>query len=126
LRLFESLAADDVLFVDSSHVAKIGSDVCFILFEILPRLAPGVVVHFHDVFWPLEYPRSWAVEQLRGWNEIYFLRSFLMYNTSFEIMFFNSYFASRHEGLALQTCPDFMKNPGGGLWLRKTGSLADA
>jgi hypothetical protein len=57
---FEALQANDILFVDSSHVAKAGSDVCFEIFEILPRLRPGVVVHFHDCFWPFEYPKKWV------------------------------------------------------------------
>lgn len=121
LQNFESLQANDILFIDSSHVAKAGSDVCFELFSILPRLRPGVIVHFHDCFWPFEYPKAWLVEQNRGWNELYFLRAFLTYNDAFEILFFNSYFAARHPGeiLSYPRSP-VLKNPGGGLWLRKT------
>jgi hypothetical protein len=117
---FEALQANDILFVDSSHVAKAGSDVCFEIFEILPRLRPGVVVHFHDCFWPFEYPKKWAVDENRSWNELYFLRSFLMYNDVFEIVFFNSYFASCHAGeVAAYPNTPFLRNPGGGLWLQK-------
>lgn len=117
---FEALQPNDILFVDSSHVAKAGSDVCFEIFEILPRLNCGVAVHFHDCFWPFEYPIEWMIEQNRSWNELYFIRSFLMYNDSFEIMFFNSYFAAMHgnEVTAFPETP-VLKNPGGGLWLRK-------
>jgi hypothetical protein len=50
LEVFDILEANDVLFVDSSHVVKIGIDVQHILSKILPRLKPGVHVHFHDVF----------------------------------------------------------------------------
>ena len=56
---FEALEAGDILFIDSTHVLRTGSDVCFELFEVLPRLASGVLVHFHDMFWPFEYPRLW-------------------------------------------------------------------
>jgi predicted O-methyltransferase YrrM len=57
--LLEQLRANDILFIDSSHVSKAGSDVNHILFELLPRLAPGVFVHFHDVRYPFEYPEEW-------------------------------------------------------------------
>ncbi|RAZ80293.1 class I SAM-dependent methyltransferase [Mesorhizobium atlanticum] len=117
---FESLEANDILFIDSSHVVKAGSDVSFEIFNILPKLQPGVVVHFHDCFWPFEYPKDWLVEQNRGWNELYFLRAFLLYNNAFEIIFFNSYFAARHhKEVAAYPRTPVLKNPGGGLWLRK-------
>jgi hypothetical protein len=58
LELFDSLGAGDVLFVDSSHISKMGSDVNHIFFEILPRLRAGVWVHFHDIFWPFD----WRIE----------------------------------------------------------------
>jgi hypothetical protein len=57
---FERLKKNDILFVDSSHIAKTGSDLNYILFEILPVLKPGVLIHFHDIFYPSEYPRDWV------------------------------------------------------------------
>lgn len=86
LAVFGRLAANDILFVDSSHVGKINSDVLHILFHILPLLKTGVMVHFHDIVWPFEYPRNW-LEEGRAWNEAYFLRAFLQYNPAFEILF---------------------------------------
>src|SRR5690606_25350779 len=68
---FEALEANDILFLDSSHVMKIGSDVQYEFFEIIPRLRPGVLVHFHDIFLPREYPREWVVDDQRFWNEQY-------------------------------------------------------
>ena len=62
--MFEVLEAGDILFINSTHVLRTGSDVCFELFEVLPRLASGVFVHFHDMFWPFEYPRKWAVNRI--------------------------------------------------------------
>jgi hypothetical protein len=116
---FDTLQANDVLFVDSSHVVKTGSDLHHILFEIIPRLAPGVILHFHDIFWPFEYPAAWAVDQLRGWNEIYMLRAFLTNNPGFEILFFNDYYAKLHATSVVATAPLMARNPGGGLWLQK-------
>src|SRR5262245_14012922 len=56
---FRALESGDILFVDSSHVAKVGSDVLTVFFGILPELRPGVLVHFHDILWPFQYPKSW-------------------------------------------------------------------
>jgi predicted O-methyltransferase YrrM len=118
--LYEALEAGDVLFIDSTHVSKAGSDVNFELFEILPRLKPGVIVHVHDIFYPFEYPEDWIFRQRRSWNEAYTLRAFLSFNPAFEILFFNDYFGRHHADHARRTLPRFLENPGGGLWLRKT------
>jgi len=70
---FECLEENDILFIDSSHLLKIGSDVQFL--EVLPRLKTGVIVHIHDVFLPANYSRNWVVDDLR----------FGMSNTSFRL-----------------------------------------
>ncbi|MCV2875068.1 class I SAM-dependent methyltransferase [Rhodobacteraceae bacterium XHP0102] len=117
--LFKCLEYNDILFIDSSHVAKTGSDLLFELFEILPILKPGVIVHFHDIFWPFEYPDRWLIEENRGWNEIYFVRTFLTYNDKFQILFFNDYFDRCHKDEIAKHDTPFGRNPGGGLWLRR-------
>lgn len=117
--IFDALEANDVLFIDSTHVIKTGSDVCFELFEVLPRLAPGVLVHIHDMFWPFEYPQEWAVEENRSWNELYGVRAFLTHNDSWEFVMFNNYLTLLERDLIDRTFPDFLKNPGGALWLRR-------
>lgn len=118
--IFEELAENDMLFVDSSHVCKTGSDVNKIIFEILPKLKSNVLVHFHDIFFPFEYPKSWVLDwNAFGWNEDYFLRAFLMYNTSFEIVFFNTFLEHFHKERFMATMPDCLKNLGGSLWIRK-------
>lgn len=93
LATFEQLEAGDILFIDSSHVAKTGSDLLREIFDLLPSVAPGVFVHFHDILYPFDYPRSWTVEQNRSWNEAYFVRAFLMYNDAFRVHFWTDYFA---------------------------------
>lgn len=118
--LFAALTAGDVLFVDSAHVLKTGNDLHHVLFEILPVLGPGVVVHFHDVFWPFEYPADWVLTEKRAWNEVYALRAFLSGNAGYETLFFNDYFA-RFRGAAMRAAhPWIGRNTGGSLWLRKT------
>lgn len=116
---FSSLHDGDLLFIDSTHVMKTGSDVNFELFHVLPCLKPGVVIHFHDTFWPFEYPREWAVDDNRSWNELYALRAFLMHNSDYEILFFNHYFADVHREKVALDCPHLVQGLGGGLWLRK-------
>jgi hypothetical protein len=123
--VFRSLAQNDILFVDSSHVGKSHSDVLHILFEILPRLNKGVLVHFHDVMWPFEYPQSW-LEEGRAFNEAYFLRAFLQHNSAFEVLFFNAFMMAQHAELLRVRMPRMLKSPStpetignSSLWLRK-------
>lgn len=96
LSTFEELTAGDLLFIDSSHVVKVGSDVSWLLFEVLPRLQRGVVIHFHDVFWPFDYPEVW-LRAGRAWNEAYFLRSFLQYNEQFALLLFADFLKEFHS-----------------------------
>ena len=116
---FDSLEEGDILFIDSSHVAKIGSDVNFLFFEILPRLAKGVLIHIHDVFVGFEYPLAW-VAQGKAWNEMYVLRAFLQYNQSFKILAFNTFLEHFHQAEFQQHLPLCLKNTGGSIWLQKT------
>jgi hypothetical protein len=120
LAVFEALEAGDILFVDSTHVMRTGSDVCFELFEIMPRLSRGVLVHIHDMFWPFEYPRHWVVDENRSWNELYAVRAFLSYNDTWRIVLFNDYLAKLERTMIEATCPQFMRNTGGALWLQRS------
>jgi predicted O-methyltransferase YrrM len=118
LETFDALASNDILFIDSTHVSKTGSDVNRILFDILPRLSSGVYIHFHDVFYPFEYPKEWVYEG-RAWNEDYILRAFLEYNDAFEIVLFGTWLAKFERDLLRELMPMTLENPGGSLWLRK-------
>lgn len=123
--LFARLQANDFLFIDSSHIAKIGSDVNFLILDILPCLNAGVVIHFHDIPWPFEYPRRWYQDG-RCWNEAYILRAFLQFNDAFEILMFNSFLSQRYASSLRRCCPFFFSRPSNplnlaasSLWLRK-------
>jgi hypothetical protein len=120
---FRALENGDILFIDSSHVSKVGSDVNWIVFEILPVLAEGVYIHFHDVGYPFEYPKEW-IYQGRAWNEAYLLRAFLQFNEAFTIMFFNSFLGQCHAIPLGRALPLASKNPGTSLWLRKGPAAA--
>jgi hypothetical protein len=116
---FDELGAGDVLLVDSSHVLKVDSDLCHLLFRVLPRLAPGVRVHFHDVYWPFEYPRAWVMEG-RAWNEAYAVRAFLSYNDAFRIELFGAYLGTVHADAFRRHVPAARGAIGSSLWLRRT------
>jgi hypothetical protein len=111
-----------VLFVDSSHVAKTGSDVNHLCFDVLPRLRKGVRIHFHDVFLPADYPKAWVLEQNRSWNEQYVVRALLMYSTHFRVLFGSSHAYHAHaEALrAALREPGGAYYGGGSLWLEKS------
>jgi hypothetical protein len=91
LSRFIELEASDILFIDSSHVLALGSDVQYEFLEILPRIKRGVIVHIHDIFFPFEYPKIWVSELWRFFNEQYLLQAFLAFNPCFEVLWCSSY-----------------------------------
>jgi Methyltransferase domain len=123
LDLFKKLKAGDVLFIDSTHVAKTGSDVNYILFEILPALSPGVWIHFHDIMYPFEYPKEWVYEG-RAWNEAYMLRAFLQYNSGYRIRFFNTWMHRFHGDIIGKKMPVCLRNTGGSIWIEKLAAAS--
>lgn len=118
LETFGALQENDVLFIDSSHVSKIGSDVNRLYFDVLPALAPGVLVHIHDVAGSLEYPRHW-LDEGRAWNEQYLLRAFLMYNPAWRIELFTAWLWNTQHRLIAERMPLCARGGGGQMWLRK-------
>ncbi len=117
--MFKELEANDIAFFDSTHVSKCDSDVNHIFFDVLPKLKPGVLIHFHDVFYPFEYPERWLLEVGAAWNEDYLLRAFLQYNDSFEILFFNDYMTRFHNTAVQQAFNRSQQWLGSSIWLRK-------
>jgi predicted O-methyltransferase YrrM len=118
LTVFDRLGDNDFLFIDSTHVSKIGSDVNYLFFEVLPRLKKGVIIHIHDIAANFEYPFKW-IEEGRAWNESYLLRAFLQFNEQFQIILFNSYLGKVHKKWLEENMPVFLKNSGGSIWLRR-------
>ena len=123
LDVFEALGPGDILFLDSSHVLRIGSDVQYVFLEILPRLRAGVLVHVHDVFLPGEYPRDWVLgPEHRFWNEQYLLQAYLADNARVEVVWGGSWMHRRHpEELekALSSYDRQHRFPGS-FWFRRT------
>ena len=90
LEFFDGLQSGDILFIDSSHVVSVGSDVLREYLQILPRLRPGVLIHVHDIFLPSDYPRDAVLNKLWFWSEQYLLQAFLSFNSQFDVLWASS------------------------------------
>jgi predicted O-methyltransferase YrrM len=114
--LFARLGANDLLFIDSSHVIRPQGDVVTEYLEILPALQPGVLVHVHDVFSPRDYLREWVLERLWLWNEQYLLEAFLTNNESWKIIGALNLLHHAHSEELRRVCPYLTRD-------REPGSL---
>ncbi len=119
---FTSLGPNDILFMDSTHVLKLGSDVQYEYLQILPRLNPGVFVHVHDIFLPREYPRDWVMKAHRFWNEQYLLQPFLSFNSSFQVVWAGFYMHLHEPEAVAAAFPayDPKKASPGSFWIKRT------
>ena len=93
---FACLEPNDILFIDSSHTVKFGSDVCYEILEILPNLNAGVWVHIHDIFLPNDYPSEWLIDRRLALNEQYLLEAFLAFSSAFTIRLANHWLWQEH------------------------------
>jgi predicted O-methyltransferase YrrM len=118
---FDKLADGDILFIDSSHVLKIGSDVHYEYLDVLPRLRTGVIVHIHDIFLPAEYPKDLVLKARNFWNEQYLLQAFLAFNESFEILWAGSYMHLKHPDELASAFSSYERSKTwpGSFWLRR-------
>lgn len=113
--IFDELEPGDVLFIDSSHVAKAGSDVTYLMLDLLPALPSGVHVHVHDIVWPFEY-RDWVLDG-RFWNEAYLLRALLVNNDRLKITWFSNQLAFKESDEVGQLLPIWKRDPGTSMWM---------
>jgi Methyltransferase domain len=117
-----ALESGDFLFVDTTHTVKTGGDVTRIVLDLLPQVAPGVLIHFHDVFLPYEYPAAWVLHERRAWAEQYLLQAFLSFNQAFEVIFPACAVVRADPEAVAQAIPSF--TPGvlpGAFWVRRVG-----
>lgn len=121
---FLRLQKGDVFFIDSSHVVRPQGDVVRAYLQILPRLAPGVLVHIHDIFTPRDYPEEWLIDQMRLWNEQYLVEAFLTQNSGFRIIGAVNFLSRHYSAQVAAKCPilascDLMPCIPGSLWLER-------
>ena len=125
ISFFESLRKNDVLFIDSGHTVRTGSDVNFLFLDVLPRLAPGVIVHVHDIGLPYEYPEvHFTNPSFRVfWTEAYLLQAFLAFNSKFEVLLALSYLMSEKDQEFAQAFhhydPSKHRAKSGSFWMRR-------
>ena len=121
LEVFASLASGDVLFVDTTHTVKLGSDVNRIVLDVLPLLAPGVLVHVHDIFLPYEYPRAWHEVSGFHWGEQYLLQAFLSGNRDFEVLAATFALSRERPEAMARLAPTWREGAtASAFWLRRT------
>lgn len=104
--LVESLDANDLLFIDSSHIIRHHGDVVTEYLELLPRLRPGVFVHIHDIFSPFNYPEEWVLNQRLFWNEQFLLEAFLTFNAQFKVVGALHYLSRKYRAELMAKCPN--------------------
>ncbi len=120
LDVFKQLEKDDILFIDSTHVSKFNSDVNYEIFDILPELKKGVIIHFHDIIEGFEYPKVW-LDKGWAWNEAYLLRAYLTNNYDYNVLLMTNFITNHFPELVKKSFPnhdDEILN-GGSLWLVK-------
>jgi hypothetical protein len=108
--LFEELGAGDLLFIDSSHTVRPGSDVNYIVLEVLPRLRPGVIVHFHDIYLPYDYQRN-VLRTYFQWMETSLLRAYLVNNSRTRILFCLSQLHYDRPSVLQEVFPEYVRAP---------------
>ncbi|HLX79304.1 MAG TPA: class I SAM-dependent methyltransferase [Burkholderiales bacterium] len=121
-RHVRALRANDILFIDSSHVIRPQGDVLREYLELLPLLAPGVLVHLHDIFTPRDYPARWVVGEVRIWNEQYLFEAFMCGNDGFRIIGALNFLARHHHPELAAVFPVLRAAPEcepGSMWLLK-------
>ncbi|MFC1780902.1 class I SAM-dependent methyltransferase [Planctomycetota bacterium] len=120
---FDQLEDGDILFIDTSHVLRIGNDVNFLFLEVLPRLKKGVIVHIHDIFLPYNYPKYWILNNMAFLSEQYILQAFLSCNKAFEILFANYFmskeFTQKMNSIFIKPDRDTQEIHGGSFWIRR-------
>lgn len=120
--LFRQLDENDILFIDSSHVVKIGGDVNYAFLEVIPRSKKGVIVHIHDIFLPEEYPKGFVFERRRFWSEQYLLQAFLSFNSAFEILWAGYYMHQNYPRECKSVFPSYIEDKArapGSFWIRR-------
>jgi methyltransferase family protein len=122
--IFQQLKKNDVLFIDSSHMVRPQGDITHLYLNVLPSLAPGVLVHVHDIFTPKDYPFEWIIDNVRLWNEQYVLEAFLTFNGSFRVLAALNYLKHHYPDQLASKCPilqqEFADREPGSFWLMKS------
>jgi len=125
LSLFKNLSEGDILFIDSGHTVRTGGDVNFLFLDVLPRLAPGVIVHIHDINLPYEYPEIYFTNPSfrMFWTEAYLLQAFLTFNSEFDVLLALNHLMNDKKDEFCRAFPhyepDLHKAISGSFWMKR-------
>jgi hypothetical protein len=112
------------LFIDSSHIAKVGSEVNYLYLEVLPRLRPGVFIHIHDIPfpYPTPEPEAWIFREHQFWNEAALVQALLCGNPLFEVVLCTSWLHHLHPEVLTSAFRSYdpSRHVPSSLWLRRT------
>jgi hypothetical protein len=124
VEIFQSLGRNDILFIDSSHVSTLGSDVNLEIAQLLPAIGEGTCVHMHDIFFPYDYPRLFVDERRWFWNEQYMLYAFLLFNNAFDVIFPVQYLLTQRWAEMARIAVPFAHplRSGTSFWMRRRAS----
>lgn len=112
----------DVLFIDSTHTVKTGSDCLHIYLRLLPYLKHDIYVHVHDVFLPFGLPKDWLVDHHIYWTEQYLLLAFLLDNSKATFLFGSKYHQWKNGELLKKFMHTIEISRGGSFWFRYSGN----
>ena len=110
IEIFDKLEANDLLFIDSSHIIRPQGDVLKEYLEIIPRLKSGVIIHVHDIFTPRDYLDEWIKENVWFWNEQYLLECLLSNTQRYEILAALNFLKHSNYSKLKKVCPYLDKN----------------
>jgi len=123
--LNQSLADGDILFIDSTHTVKTGSDCLHIYLRLLPHLQRKIYIHVHDVFLPFGMPIGWLLDKQIFWTEQYLLLALITDNPKVKVLYGSAY----HQYANSKELNKLMKNKypagGGSFWFEYNGRMND-
>ncbi len=120
LALFEGLGENDILFIDSTHIIRPGSDVEYEYFHLIPKVGTGAWVHVHDIFLPKPYPPNWITEEHIFWNEQHLLAAFLAFNKSFTVTLALNFLCDKYPDAIRDTFQAMAPTPqAGSFWFKR-------
>jgi hypothetical protein len=113
------LTTNDILFIDSSHAVKIGSDTQYIHLHIVPRLTSTVLIHVHDVFLPFPMPKHWELAHQIHWTEQYLVLAYLLDNPKCSVFFASDYNARKFPEEMARLMWGRCQSGGGSFWYQR-------
>ena len=115
----ERLGDGDLLFIDSTHTVKTGSDCLYLYLQVLPKLERRILIHAHDIYLPSAQPKEWQLKRHWFWTEQYLLLAFLLGNPHYQVCFGSHYHRLENPGLLESFAGGKERMEGGSFWFQR-------